>query len=634
MLQRLAFSLATSAALFALVGCDTDRLVKGVGKDAGADGGSAAADASPMADDAALQDAASPDAQPADAAAPPALRIITPYLPPANVGDSVSRPIQAEGGQPPYHWTLEGTAPGLTFNSTSATIVGTASVSGYYDFRAIVTDSATPPGRDTFRYQLLFSDPPVMGAPPDIQSPSHLPTAYQGESYYYMFALRGLDRYQPMVQIQFIWFILEGAVPGLQMNFGNDIFGTPTMPGTYPLIIMTQNPYIGTAFQKNMTVEVRPPRQPYTIGRALAEGTEHGFVVGPSLKTPMFFGQSLVTLKDGRVMLLGGTIAEGTRATQIFDVDNGFTKGSSLAFARTGQTATVLDDGRVIIVGGNRPGDIGAEIFDPTTGAFTPSRATFGALRLHSAAKLPSGEVFVAGGEPAYDTPFGIATGVATQATFLYHGDTDTFDPGPLLAVARIQHQATVLSDGRVVITGGFANSAIAIDRVEILETGVMPRMRDGGRLVSPRYSHDAVLLETGKILVTGGWNGDNMLASAEIYDPDTGTSRAIENMHTQRRQHVSVTLADGRVLIYGGQVCNTAAQYAPPCNMEAPRYEGAEIFDPLTETFTPIHAVFNRWGASLFVLPSGAVVAVGGMTNSFGGGVDERMLMSEIYVP
>jgi hypothetical protein len=63
--------------------------------------------------------------------------------------------------------------------------------------------------------------------------------------------------------------------------------------------------------------------------------------------------------------------------------------------------------------------------------------------------------------------------------------------------------------------------------------------------------------------------------------------------------------MQDGRVMIAGGGLDNSL-----PIQ---PVYESANIFDPKTETFTSVHAAFNRWNGIAKVLDSGAVVVIGG---------------------
>ena len=148
------------------------------------------------------------------------------------------------------------------------------------------------------------------------------------------------------------------------------------------------------------------------------------------------------------------------------------------------------------------------------------------------------------------------------------------------------------------------------------------------------RLQHTATLLKNGTVLVTGGSHTDafgNPITtnSAEIYSPRTGTWRYTgvgqqTTMTTSRFLHTATKLADGRVLLAGGyirlQPNSGVGGYTPiPTNT-------AEIFDPATETFTltgPLNSIHT--GARAVLLNDGRVMVVGESYSPTG---------SEIYDP
>ena len=74
------------------------------------------------------------------------------------------------------------------------------------------------------------------------------------------------------------------------------------------------------------------------------------------------------------------------------------------------------------------------------------------------------------------------------------------------------------------------------------------------GAMAAARYEHTATLLSNGKVLVTGGRNTGNSVNTAELYDPTGATfAAAADTLGTARRAHSATRLADGNVLIVGG---------------------------------------------------------------------------------
>ncbi len=92
------------------------------------------------------------------------------------------------------------------------------------------------------------------------------------------------------------------------------------------------------------------------------------------------------------------------------------------------------------------------------------------------------------------------------------------------------------------------------------------------------RYSHTASLLSNGKVLVTGGGITDVFASmGTELYDPSIGKWKSEGDMQNNRVMHTASVLANGNVLIAAGG------------NSQYVQYQlnTAELYNSTAETFT-----------------------------------------------
>ena len=126
------------------------------------------------------------------------------------------------------------------------------------------------------------------------------------------------------------------------------------------------------------------------------------------------------------------------------------------------------------------------------------------------------------------------------------------------------------------------------------------------GSMNIARIGHSATLLSNGKVLVAGGWNGSDLsptvFASAEIYDPAKGKWSFTGSMTVARAGQSAVLLQNGEVLVAGG-------------DGETP--STAELYNPATGTWTATGSMTTKRSATLVLLPSGEVLAAGGDNNT-----------------
>ncbi len=264
--------------------------------------------------------------------------------------------------------------------------------------------------------------------------------------------------------------------------------------------------------------------------------------------------------------------------------------------ARKFHAACWLADNRILVTGGtaglapdSAPADPAAEtaeIFDPASESFSAvGNLNFPRFR-HTATLLPDGRVLIAGGyDPLAATP-------APLPAEIYDPLTMTFTPVAGSSVDRINHTATRLLDGNIILVGGrsIATSSV-LDTASLFDCGVQSFT---GTVVVPslgtaREFHTATRIGTGQVLVAGGFgSAASALSSAEVlsFTPTLGFN-AVSPLGTGRAEHVAVPTNPGPVVLMGGKSGSAAS----------PLFLDSVEFYPLTNTppdvqfFTPTYA-------------------------------------------
>jgi hypothetical protein len=304
-------------------------------------------------------------------------------------------------------------------------------------------------------------------------------------------------------------------------------------------------------------------------------------------------------LTDGRVLIVGNFAS-----AQLYDPVTG-------TFAATGDrttpgfsSCTLLPNGKVLIAGSGISGADGlytssahAELYDPETGTFAPTGDMTVERVGGTATLLNNGKVLITGG-----------TVVVGGSPTLYLASAELYDPstGTFTAAADMYEAfsdtATLLPNGKVLITRSIVTGAgeAFVRHAELYDpsTGTFTFTGD---MTTGHTTPTATLLTNGKVLIAGGDVGDGDAPSniAELYDPATGTFTTTGNMTTRREQHTATLLSDGTVLIAGGHIERGAS---------------AEIYDPVTGTFSATgDMTASRELHTATLLSSGKVLIAGG---------------------
>jgi M6 family metalloprotease-like protein len=289
-----------------------------------------------------------------------------------------------------------------------------------------------------------------------------------------------------------------------------------------------------------------------------------------------------VVLADGRVLVAGG---EGT--PEIYDpAGKQWTRTGPISGTFYSATGALLEDGRVLVVG-STPGDpVNAELYDPVSDTWKVTGQMGRQRTFHSPRRLPDGRVMVAGGY--FWDPLGNRQGVLEAEVF--DPETETWRGVGTLTSAALLPGLTVLEDGRVLVTGD--QSVQIFDPV----SGIWTRTAD---LTFVREYHVAAALDDGRVIVAGGF----ISPAAEIFDLVTETWSLTSPM-TGFRLAPAVWLDHvGRVFLMGG--------FDRYSNV----IDTAEMYDPASGTWTPVASMLHprlAYGASH--LPDGTLLITGGM--------------------
>ena len=305
------------------------------------------------------------------------------------------------------------------------------------------------------------------------------------------------------------------------------------------------------------------------------------------------------------------------------DLTGTWTATGDMTAARVDQTSTVLANGKVLVAGGydlNYSGPIAsAELYDPTlgtwsaTGSMTVER-TYQTATLFTSGPL-AGKVLVAGGDGIIAFP-----NSALASAELYDPGTGTWSATGSMSVARGSHNATLLPNGKVLVTGGQGTGNAYLASAELYDPSTQTWSTTTSMSV-PRAFHTDTLFAAGplagKVLAAGGQTtGFAYLASAELYDPSAGTWSATGSMVAGRAGHTATLLLNGKVLAAAGSTTGGATVGT------------ADLYDPSTGTWSVTGSMATaRYVQIAVLLPSGLVLTSGGYDTSY-------LTSAELYDP
>lgn len=339
-------------------------------------------------------------------------------------------------------------------------------------------------------------------------------------------------------------------------------------------------------------------------------------------------------LPNGKIMVAGGTDGTVTLASaELLDPSTStWVSAGTMTYSRSNHTATMMPNGNILVAGGYTQGVTtgsisGTDIYFPSENTWVRTTPMNMARQSHSAVMIPrgpyGGQILVIGGysndrylntmeryDPVSSSWTTLSTTLITKrslhSTLMLHngnilicggvngtegtlnscetviiGEDGTFtvQAAPALNQKRHSHTATLLRDGRVVITGGNngageirwqniidggARSAPTSERSTIDANGnvtswtmgsnnLYADFATGQELIFGRQNHTATLLPNGKVLVLGGVTGlKQAVPYEESYGPDFSSWTHVGS-ELARGYHTTVLTSSGMAIVIGG---------------------------------------------------------------------------------
>ena len=294
------------------------------------------------------------------------------------------------------------------------------------------------------------------------------------------------------------------------------------------------------------------------------------------------FCNGMIVLPDGRPFVLGGTLQydpfHGEPRTAAFNpLGEKFVDMPSMGGGRWYPTGTVLGDGSVLVDSGlGTDGSINRTVQVWNGKAWKAAGTAFANVDLYPRRHLlPDGKVFEDGYNPDSQLYDPVTRAFTTVATTIFGKDrfAGTSVLLPLTPANAFKPKVMILG-GAIPIPGG---TGPATDTTELIDLSVpSPKWVQGPPMVKGRVELNATILPDGKVLVSGGSVNDEDNATAvkeaQLYDPQSNTFASASAMEFPRLYHSNtLLLPDATVLSLGGNP--ERKTYQPEIEIYSPPY-------------------------------------------------------------
>ncbi len=351
---------------------------------------------------------------------------------------------------------------------------------------------------------------------------------------------------------------------------------------------------------------------------------------------------AILKLPNGKVLVTGNQYTL-SKCIEMYDpATKSFTRLNDMVLARKNPFLFNLSDGRVLILGGVQQKyppsttvySIQPEIYDPSDGSFTVLNTFHNGYsnqewmpHVTHAVQMSDGRIFILSGSTSSAVLNPLTGTVIQSASTLY---------------PRTNGAMTPLSDGRILLVGGNTSPTSAEVFTPVgTSRGFNTYLRQSGDLLGSSTLLESMLtsrrdqfvttsvLSDGRVMFTGGRNENNeMQSSVDIFNPITMQFMSNPpSMPISRSSHNSVSFSDGTLMIYGGwtaRIPNGTGTY---------QTKSVIMFDPATNTFTSGYGELTtpRVDAPAIRLNDGTVLIIGDDGNS-GSPMGFNAWTAEIY--
>lgn len=309
--------------------------------------------------------------------------------------------------------------------------------------------------------------------------------------------------------------------------------------------------------------------------------------------------------------------------------------------------STLEAGGHIMIPGGGGgvsgpvpPGSGGTgmtDLFDYTTNMFYGAPPVlWNVVYEHAVTHLGDNRMLACGGRTSLKSS-------SAECAYLYlNAGAWTWVADAAMPSQRFGHAMVTLYDGRVLAIGGGQANAGAATRATVPNVdGYSPAPSPGQGMWQPQsplseareYFGTAVLAD-GHVVVAGGLKSKGPFAdpdiatlnTVEVFHPGSRDWTALAPMNEARARFTLSRLADGRLLAAGGVNCGGS----PTCKFGgATALSSAEVYDPATNTWTPVSMGTARGDHTATLLRNGRVLVAGGFNGSSG-----ALGAVEVYTP